>query len=66
MANVLAIPIAYFTMNKWLEDFSYRIDIQWWIFVVAAVLGLVIAFVTVCFQAIRAALMNPAAGLKVE
>jgi len=66
IANVLAFPLAYYAMNRWLEDFSYRIDIQWWIFVMAGVMGLVIAFVTVCFQAIRAAMTNPAIGLKAE
>jgi len=66
IANVLAFPLAYYAMNRWLQDFSYRIDIQWWVFVVAGVMGLVIAFVTVSFQAIRAAMTNPATGLKAE
>jgi putative ABC transport system permease protein len=66
IANVLAIPVAYYTMSKWLEDFSYRIEIEWWIFVAAGVMGLIIAFVTVSFQAIRAALTNPATGLRSE
>ncbi|HEX6889936.1 MAG TPA: ABC transporter permease [Chryseolinea sp.] len=66
IANVLAIPVAYFAMNKWLEDFSYRIEIQWWVFVAAGVMGLIIAFVTVSFQAIRAAMTNPATGLRSE
>jgi putative ABC transport system permease protein len=66
IANVLAFPIAYYGMNKWLEDFSYHIEIKWWVFVAAGVMGLVIAFVTVSFQAIRAALTNPATGLRSE
>lgn len=66
IANVLAIPTAYYAMNKWLQDFSYHIDVAWWVFVLAGVMGLVIAFVTVCFQAIRAALTNPATGLRTE
>jgi len=66
IANVVAIPVAYYAMNKWLEDFSYHIDVAWWVFVLAGVMGLVIAFVTVCFQAIRAALTNPATGLRTE
>jgi putative ABC transport system permease protein len=66
IANVFAIPVAYFAMNKWLEDFSYRIEIQWWVFVAAAVTGLIIAFLTVSFQAIRAAMTNPATGLRSE
>ncbi len=66
IANVLAIPVAYYTMSKWLEDFSYRIEIEWWVFVAAGVMGLIIAFVTVSFQAIRAALTNPATGLRSE
>ncbi|HEY5917527.1 MAG TPA: ABC transporter permease [Chryseolinea sp.] len=66
IANILAFPIAYYGMNKWLEDFSYHIEIKWWVFVVAGVMGLIIAFVTVSFQAIRAALTNPATGLRSE
>jgi putative ABC transport system permease protein len=66
IANVVAIPVAYFVMNKWLEDFSYRIEIKWWVFVAAGVMGLIIAFVTVSFQAIRAAMTNPATGLRTE
>ncbi|HMG88577.1 MAG TPA: ABC transporter permease [Chryseolinea sp.] len=66
IANILAIPTAYYVMNKWLEDFSYRIEIEWWVFVAAGVMGLIIAFATVSFQAIRAALTNPATGLRSE
>ena len=66
IANVLAFPIAYYAMNNWLEDFSYRINIEWWVYAIAGVMGLIIAFVTVSFQAIRAALTNPATGLRTE
>lgn len=63
---VVAMPIAYATMQRWLEDFAYRMDIGWGLFVVAGVLALVIALVTVSYQAIRAALANPIDSLRYE
>jgi putative ABC transport system permease protein len=66
IAIVIASPIAYYFMQKWLSDFAYRIDIQWWIFVVAGVIAVLIACLTVGFQSVRAALMNPAKSLKSE
>jgi putative ABC transport system permease protein len=53
-------------MNTWLDDFAYRINISWWIFLLAAVLALVIAFITVSFHAIRAGLSNPVTSLRTE
>jgi putative ABC transport system permease protein len=53
-------------MNKWLQDFAYRIDISWWIFLLAGVLAVTIAIATVSFQAIKAALMNPVKSLRTE
>lgn len=66
IALVIAIPVAWYFMNGWLQDFAYRIHIQWWIFVLAGVLALGIAFVTVSFQSIRAALANPVKALRSE
>ena len=66
MGNLLAWPVAYFAMNKWLQNFAYRIDSSWWIFALAGGLGLVIALLTVSSQAIRAALANPVESLRYE
>lgn len=66
LSFVIASPIAYWLMKKWLEDFAYRVDISIWIFVVAGVASIVIAILTVSYQSIRAALLNPAKSLKVE
>jgi ABC-type antimicrobial peptide transport system permease subunit len=61
-----AAPIAWFAMYKWLQDYPYRVPIQWWVFALAAALSLGIALVTVSFQAIRAGLRNPALSLRSE
>jgi putative ABC transport system permease protein len=53
-------------MNSWLQDFAYRISIQWWVFAFAGVLAILIALVTVGFQALRAALTNPVKSLRTE
>jgi putative ABC transport system permease protein len=53
-------------MNKWLEDFSYRIAIGWWVFVVAGAAAMAVAIITVSFQAIRAAVANPVKSLRTE
>jgi putative ABC transport system permease protein len=66
IATLIAIPIGYYAMNNWLESFVYRTSMQWWVFVIAALVTLVIAFVTVSFKAIKAALSNPAVSLKTE
>jgi putative ABC transport system permease protein len=66
IASFIAIPIAWWAMNSWLEDFAYRITINWWIYLVATVLVLTIALLTVSFQAIKAALSNPVKSLKTE
>ena len=66
VALVISIPIAWYGMNKWLQDFHYRINMQWWIFVLAGVLAIVIAFVTISFQTIRAARANPVKSLRTE
>ena len=53
-------------MNRWLQDFAYHIDIAWWMFIVAGLLAIVIALLTVSFQSVKAALMNPVKSLRSE
>jgi putative ABC transport system permease protein len=65
-ANFIAWPIAWFMVNRWLQDFAFRVSINWWIFVLAGISTLVIALLTVSYQAIKAALMNPVKSLKSE
>ena len=66
IALLIASPIAWWGMNKWLEDFAYRIDIQWWMFAVAGLAAVAIALLTVSWQAIRAAVANPVESLRDE
>ncbi|CAH0996230.1 hypothetical protein EMA8858_02361 [Emticicia aquatica] len=61
---IIASPIAYYLMNKWLQNFEYKVEISWWIFALAGVSAIVVALLTVSFQAIRAAIMNPVKSLK--
>lgn len=63
---LIASPIAWFAMSKWLQQFSYRINIDWWVFAVAGILSVLIALVTVSFQFIKAAVMNPVKSLRTE
>ena len=66
IATLIAVPIVWYGMNKWLEDFAYRITISWWIFAVAGALALIIAIFTVSLQAIKAAMANPVKSLRTE
>ena len=66
LANIVAWPIAWFTMSRWLKNFAYRIDIEWWVFLLAGGLALMIALLTVGTQAVRAALANPVESLRYE
>jgi len=66
LAFVLAAPLAYLVMNWWLESFAYRADIAWWIFLTAGLTALVIAVLTVSYQAIRAAVADPVKALRYE
>ncbi len=66
IASAIAFPLAWWAMNKWLQDFAYRIRIGWWIFAAAGMLALLIAMATVSFQAIKAALANPVKSLRTE
>jgi putative ABC transport system permease protein len=66
LANLIAWPFAYFTMNKVLQNYAYRIDLGWWVFALAGGLALLIALLTVSSQAIKAALANPVEALRYE
>ena len=66
LALLIASPIAWYFMQEWLQDFAYRIDISWWIFALAGFLALLIAFITISYQAIKAALANPVKNLRTE
>ena len=66
LSNILAWPIAWFIMNKWLQNFAYQTKIFWWIFIVAGSIALIIAFMTVAIQTIRTATRNPADSLRYE
>jgi putative ABC transport system permease protein len=63
---VIAAPVSWLIMNHWLQDFAYRIDINWWVFGIAGLLALIIALATIGFQAIKAAFANPVKSLRSE
>jgi len=66
IAFVIASPVAYFIMHQWLQDFAYRINIEWWVFAVAGLLSVTIALATISYQAIKAAIANPVKSLRTE
>ncbi|MBC9794748.1 ABC transporter permease [Sinomicrobium weinanense] len=66
LSFVIAFPIGYYFMDRWLRDFSYRTDIRWWVFVLAALITVFIALVTISFKSVKAALENPVKSLKTE
>ena len=66
IAFVIAIPIAYLAMNRWLADFAYQIEISWPVFLIVGLAALGIALLSVSYQAIRAALANPVESLRYE
>ena len=66
IAILIASPIAWYAMHQWLQDFAYRIDIGWWMFALAGLLAVVIALLTVSFQSVKAALINPVKSLRSE
>ncbi len=63
---LIASPVAWLVMNKWLQSFAYRINISWWIFFIAGALALVIALATISYQSIKAAVANPVKSLRTE
>ncbi|MEI9945767.1 MAG: ABC transporter permease [Chitinophagaceae bacterium] len=66
IGTVIVIPVAYYFMDKWLQGFAYRIDMSWWIFALGAIIAFSIAFLTISFQAIKAAVANPIKSLRTE
>ncbi|MEO8413005.1 MAG: ABC transporter permease [Ginsengibacter sp.] len=66
VAIIIATPVAWWAMSKWLQDFAYRIDIAWWMFVLAGLAAILIALITISFQAIKAAVANPVKSLRTE
>ena len=66
IASLIAFPLAWWLMNNWLKDFTYHINIQWWVFVLSGFTVLTIALITVCFQAIKAGMSNPVKSLRAE
>jgi putative ABC transport system permease protein len=66
VAIVIATPISYYAMTKWLQDFTYRVPLSWWMFAFAGVAAIMISLATVSYQSIKAALMNPVKSLKTE
>jgi putative ABC transport system permease protein len=66
IANIIAWPVAYWLMQKWLNNFAYSIDLYWWFFVLAAVLAFSVALITVMYQAFKAATVNPVTSLRYE
>jgi len=66
IAAVIAFPISWYAMDKWLQDFAYRTSIGWWIFIAAGLLAVLIALITVGIQAVKAAIVNPVKSLRAE
>lgn len=66
LAIAIASPLAWYAMNQWLQGFAYKLDIEWWVFALAGVLAIAIALLTISFQSIKAALMNPVKSLRSE
>jgi len=66
LALFISIPLAWWVMNKWLHDFAYRISLAWWIFAVAGMLAVVIAFLTVGMQGLRVSRVSPVKSLRNE
>ena len=66
IASLIAFPFAWWTMNRWLQGFAYRIEIRWWIFLIAGFVAVFIALLTVSYQSFRAALANPVKSLRSE
>jgi len=66
IAILIALPAGWYLMNKWLQDFAYRVNIQWWVLALAGFTAILIAFITIGFQSIKAALSNPVDSLRSE
>jgi putative ABC transport system permease protein len=66
IAFVIALPVGWYATNRWLQDFAYRIDVKWWVFLLAGINAVAIAFFTISFQTIKAAISNPVKSLRTE
>jgi putative ABC transport system permease protein len=66
IANVIAFPIAWWATSRWLQEYAYHIELQWWVFLLAAILASIIALLTVSYQAFKAAMSNPVKSLRSE
>jgi len=66
IAAVIAFPVAWWAMHRWLNDFAYRVNIGWWVFVVAGIIAMLIALITISFQSVKAAIANPVKSLRTE
>jgi putative ABC transport system permease protein len=66
IAFVISIPLTWWAMHNWLNNFAYRISINWWVFLMAGLLAVLIALLTISFQAVKAALANPVKSLRTE
>ena len=66
IAACIAFPVAWYATNQWLQQYAYHINVQWWVFLIAGVLAVSIALLTICYQAIKAAMANPVTSLRTE
>jgi putative ABC transport system permease protein len=66
LAILIAVPLAWYAMTNWLQGFAYRVELSWWVFVLAGLIAVLIAFITISFQSIKAALTNPVKSLRSE
>lgn len=66
IGNIIAIPLAWYILNKWIQEFAYRASLSWWLFAIAVGLSLAVAMLTLSFQAIKAAIANPVKSLRTE
>src|SRR5436853_6580943 len=66
IAFVISVPISWYFMHQWLQDYVYRINISWWIFCIGGIISILIAITTISFQAIKTAIANPVASLRTE
>jgi len=66
LSAIIAMPISWMAMNHWLQGFAYRTDISWWVFAVAGFLAMIVALLTICYQALKAALADPVKNLRAD
>jgi len=66
IANIIAWPLAWYFMNNWLQDFPYRIQINWWMFAISLAAGIIVGFSTIAAKTIKAAIANPVESLRAE